>query len=98
MPWPEMSPVETHRRLRATDDYGRQFRFMHWGTTTDNLLSYLFRYGDAATITAEFLHQPDDYPPVLGQVFVAELPERELLLILHEAICCLRQGEWVRGW
>jgi hypothetical protein len=93
-PHPESSPQVNHRRLRAGEYEDRsRYVFMDWGPTTDNLASYLFRRGPDAVITFEFWRPTHPRPDELGQVFVAELPERTLLRSLHQAVCVLRSGE-----
>jgi hypothetical protein len=92
-PCPELSPEENHRRLQVAE-YGVSSRyfFMDWGPTTDNLASYLFRRDSVAVITFEFWRPAHPRPDELGRVFVVELPERALLLSLHQAVCVLRSG------
>jgi hypothetical protein len=92
LPWPGLSPEENHRRLVADGyDARRRFRFLDWGPTTDNIRWHIFIRGKDAIITVEFI-RPDHHTPAdLGRVFVAELPERELLLVLHNALSYLRQ-------
>jgi len=91
LPHLELSPEENHRRLWAGGDYD-PYTFMDWGPTTDNLLALLFRCGPTAIITVEFCRRSHPRPDELGRVFVAELPEREVLRALHQAVCVLRSG------
>jgi hypothetical protein len=65
---------------------------LDWGPTTDNVQSFLFRRGPDAVITFEFCRESHPRPEEVGQVFVAQLPERELLRVLHQAVCALRRG------
>jgi hypothetical protein len=92
-PHAELSPEDNHRRLQAGEyeDRSRYF-FMDWGPTTDSVSSYLFRRGTDAIITFEFWRPTHPRPDERGRVFVAELPERELLRSLHQAVCVLRSG------
>lgn len=93
LPYPELSPEENHRRLSAGEyESCSPYRFLDWGPTTDNLLALLFRRGPVAIVTVEFWRQTHPRPDELGQVFVAELPERDLLRSLHQAVCVLRSG------
>ena len=92
-PHPELSPEGNHRRLQDGEYEDRcRYFFMDWGPTTDNVASYLFRRGADAVITFEFWRPTHPRPDELGRVFVAELPERELLRSLHQAVCVLRSG------
>lgn len=91
-PWPDLSPAENHRRLLETNDHRRQrHRFLDWGPTTDNVAAFLFLRDRDAIITFEFGRPTHHKPEDLGHVFVAELPERELLRVLHAAASYLRQ-------
>jgi hypothetical protein len=94
LPYPELSPEENHRRLWAAE-YGdrSQYTFMDWGPTTDNMFALLFRRGPDAILTVEFCRPTHVRPDELGQVFVSELPEREVLRVLHQAVCILRSGK-----
>ena len=91
LPWPDLPPEENHRRLLADDESRWRFRFLDWGPTTDNVLWHIFIRGKNAIITAEFCRPTHHNPADLGRVFVAELPERELLLVLHNTVSYLRQ-------
>lgn len=93
LPHPDLSPAENHRRLQAGEyEDRRPYRFMNWGPTTDNLCALLFRRGADAIITFEFCRPPHPRPDELGQVFVAEALEREVLRVLHQAVCVLRSS------
>jgi len=93
LPAPDLSPEENHRRVRETRYHDRiRFVFMDWGPTTDNLRSFLFRRGLDAVITFEFPRETHPRRDEIGRVFVAELPERQLLHALHQAACVLRSG------
>jgi hypothetical protein len=89
-PYPELSIEDNYRRLRAeaeedNTDY-RAYGFMDdWGPTADNVGMLLFREGGTAYLPFAFLRPDHHDPSELGRVFVAELPERELALVLHEA-------------
>ena len=87
MPYPELPVAENFRRLRAEDDNTDYlaYLFMDWGPTADNVSMLLFREGGTAYLPFAF-HRPDHHDPSgLGRVFVAELPERELARVLHDA-------------
>jgi hypothetical protein len=81
-------PKLLYRKLcdEANDDgLVDHFRFMSWGPTADNVRMLIFREGDTAILPFEF-HRPDHHKPrERGQVFVAELPWRELAEVLHNA-------------
>lgn len=90
LPFPNLPPGETHRRLLAYDDGSRErFWFPHWGPTTDNILAHLFRDGDRIFIPFEFWRDEHQLPKHLGTVFVAELNETELLSVLQRMIDAL---------
>lgn len=93
LPYPELTPEENHRRLWA-EEYGERsrFTFMDWGPTTDNLFALLFRRNADAIITVEFCRKTHPRPDEIGRVFVAVLPERDVLRALHQAVCVLRSG------
>lgn len=98
-PYPELSIEENFRQLLveaeagATGDYAyRDYLFMDWGPTSDNVSSCLFREGETVHIAFSFWRESHHDPSELDKVFVAELPERELLLILHRAAWDLAQG------
>jgi hypothetical protein len=77
----------------AEDNRGYlSYRFMAWGPTTDNVRAVLFREGDTASMPFSFWRESHHDPAELGRVFVAELPERELLWVLHEAAWALAWG------
>ena len=93
LPYPDLSPEENHRRLWAAEyGGGSQFAFLDWGPTTDNLLALLFRRGQDVIITVQFGRATHPRPEEIDRVFVAELPERELLRSLHQAVGVLRSG------
>jgi hypothetical protein len=89
----DMSPEENHRRLCLVEyEFCRPYIFMDWGPTTDNLRSFLFRRSQDAIITVEFSRTTHSRPDELGQVFMTVLPQRDVLRILHQAVCVLRRG------
>ena len=93
LPHPGLSPVETHRRLLAVDDGSReQFWFPHWGPTTDNIGGHVFREGERLGITLEFWRETHLPEHERGQVFVAELPEAELIGVLEQMLGALGCG------
>jgi hypothetical protein len=89
--YPGLSITDNYRRLRAEEDNSDYlaFRFMDWGPTADNVGMLLFREGGTAFLPFAFRRPDHHEPSELGQVFVAELPERELAAVLHEAAWCL---------
>ncbi len=88
-PYPELSVTDNYRRLRSdaeTDNSEyRSYEFMDWGPTSDNVGMLLFREGGMAFLPFSFLRADHHVPSERSQVFVAELPERELASILHDA-------------
>ena len=93
MPFPGLSPAETHRRLLASDDGSRErFWFPHWGPTTDNILAHLFRDREQIFIPFEFWREEHHLPEQLGMIFVAELIEAELLSVLQRVVDTLNES------
>jgi|GEM_PF-3482206 len=88
-PYPELSPADNHRRLctdaKTDNSEYLDYRFMDWGPTADNVRMHLFREGDTAFLPFSFWRAGHHKPAELGQVFVAELPWRELAAVLHDA-------------
>lgn len=91
-PYPELSPAENYVRLRAgatreAQVFDSGYRFMDWCETTDNFRAHL--YIDSGVASIPFSFQPTGHHDAseLGQVFVAELPERELIRVIHQAAC-----------
>ncbi|MBC7301866.1 MAG: hypothetical protein H5T78_13020 [Nocardia sp.] len=91
LPFAGLSAVATHRRFgtAAADDpiceLREQFWFLHWGPTTDNLQTYVFRDGDHLVITFQFWREAHllDHPEHAGQVFKVEIEPAELAEILE---------------
>jgi hypothetical protein len=89
-PYPDVDPAEAHRRLLAVGDGSReQFWFPRWGPTTDNVIAHVFRAGDRLVIPFEFWRPAHPRPEELGRVFVAELPEAELVGVLEQMLAAL---------
>ena len=89
-PFPHADAAEAHRRLLAIDDGSReQFWFPRWGPTTDNVTAHVFRVGDRLAIPFEFWRPAHPQPEELGKVFVAELPEVELVSVLEQMLTVL---------
>jgi hypothetical protein len=94
LPFPGLSPAETHRRLLAVDDGSReQFWFPRWGPTTDNVVGHVFRVGDRLLVTLEFWRETHPVPEERGVVFVAELPEAEFVGVLEQMLAALGCSE-----
>ena|SRR5687768_5293427 len=96
-PDPSLSIAENHRRLCAAANVGDNaeylaYRFMDWGETTDNVIAHLFLEDGVASIPFSFWRKEHHDPAELGEVFVAELPERELLRLIHETAWTLALG------
>ncbi|MFF2086816.1 hypothetical protein ACFVVM_23835 [Nocardia sp. NPDC058176] len=91
LPFAGLSPVATHRRFgTATDDdpigeMREQFGFLHWGPTTDNVQTFVFRDGDHMVITLQFWRAAHllDHPEHVGRVFEVEIESAELADILE---------------
>jgi hypothetical protein len=100
-PYPDLSVEDNYRRLLAdaeTDNTEyRSYRFMDWGPTADNVGMLLFREGGAAYLPFSFLRPDHHAPSERGKVFVAELPEWELALVLHDAAWALMLDWAVRS-
>jgi hypothetical protein len=91
LPWPDLSPAQTHNRLHEMDDgTAERFWALNWGPTTDNVYALLFRQGQNVILTFEFWRPSHHNPADLGKVFTVELPERELLRVLHMTSVFLR--------
>src|SRR5688572_23806828 len=90
-PFPELSPAEKHRKLLAAakgdGDNTRhlQYRFIDWGPTALNGRAHLFVSDGIASSPFSFWRPGHHEPTGPGQIFVAELPERELVRVLHQA-------------
>jgi hypothetical protein len=90
-PYPDQPAEQVHRLLDAAADGSvESCRFMQWGPTTDNITAFIFRGDETVYITASFHRPTHPRPEELGRVFHAEIPERELILILHRAARDLR--------
>ncbi len=91
LPFAGLSPVATHQRFKtATDDdpiceLREQFWFLHWGPTTDNLVTYVFRDGDHLVITLQFWREAHllDHPEHVGRVFEVKIEPAEFAGILE---------------
>ncbi len=89
-PLPGVDAAEAHRALLAADDGSRErFWFPRWGPTTDNVTAHVFRVGDRVVIPFAFWRPEHPRPEERGQVFVAELPEAELLRVLRQTLAVL---------
>lgn len=89
-PFAGMPPAEIHRWLLELDDGSReQFWFPLWGPTTDNISGHVFRDGESLSITLEFWRETHKPTEERGEVFVAEVPEAELICVLEQMIIAL---------
>jgi hypothetical protein len=94
-PHPELSVADNHRRLLVYAEAGDNrdhltYRFMcNWGPTADNVMAHVFLEGRRAYLPFSFWREHHHDPSELGQVFVVELPEREVLWVLHKAAWAL---------
>ncbi|CAN99121.1 MULTISPECIES: hypothetical protein [Sorangium] len=85
LPFPALSPAETHRRLLAADSGAReQFWFPRWEPTTDNVLGHVFRIGDRLDVTLEFSRETHPIPEERGVDFVAAPLEAGLVGVLEQ--------------
>jgi hypothetical protein len=88
-PCPELSVADNYRRLRTAAETDNTefltYRFMDWGPTADNVGMLLFREEGTAYLPFSFWRPDHHVPSELGKVFVAELPEWELMRVLHDA-------------
>jgi hypothetical protein len=88
-PFRDLTPADNHHQLctEASEDNSRylDYRFMDWGPTADNVRMHYFREGDTAFLPFSFWRADHHDRAELGQVFVAELPWRELASVLHDA-------------
>ena len=76
LPFPGLSPAETHRQLLAVGYESRsRFLFPYWGPTTDNLLGHLFRVGDRLAFTFEFWRDTHPVSAERGVVFSPNYPK-----------------------
>lgn len=90
-PFPDLSISETHRRLiERDDDFRWQFCFLNWGPTTDDVSAHMFRVGSQIFISLEFVRPQHLEPDKLEKIFVAELPESELLSVLKQVTDALK--------
>ncbi|MBX3397105.1 MAG: hypothetical protein KF873_00070 [Gemmataceae bacterium] len=91
-PFPDLTPIETHRRLVELDDGSREkYWFPHWGPITDNVTGHLFRIGEQVTITLDFWRNTHSIPEERGVPFAIELPEKELIEVLEQTLTVLER-------
>jgi hypothetical protein len=92
-PYPERSVADNYRRLQADAETNNReylaYRLMDWGPTADNVGMLLFREDGTAYLPFSFWRPDHHVPSELGRVFVAELPEWELAVVLHDAAWAL---------
>ena len=94
LPYPDSSPEENHQCVRASGyEAHSRYRFMFWGPTTDNLISYRFTRASNSILTFEFWRDTHVLAEEIGRVFVSELPTQELSSILRQGSHVLRRGE-----
>lgn len=92
-PFPELSPVETHKRLCSIDDRLREYYwFFQWGPTTDGFSSLIFRSAEQVHLTFEVRQEIHPYPTTgdIGEIFAVTLPEQDLLTILEQTAAALK--------
>jgi hypothetical protein len=88
-PFPELSVEDNYRRLLANAEADNaeylSYQFMDWGPTADNVGMLLFQEEGTAYLPFSFLRADHHATEERGKVFVAELPEWELVRVLHDA-------------
>jgi hypothetical protein len=94
LPFPGLSPEETHRHIRNLNDDTRErfesFWFLHWGPTTDAVSSYVFRTGLQLFITFEFWQETHPIPEERNVIFVADVLETEFIGVLKQMLTTLK--------
>ncbi|MGL6074967.1 MAG: hypothetical protein ACRC8S_12475 [Fimbriiglobus sp.] len=95
-PHPSLSVADNYRRLRdeAKEDNTEylSYRFMDWGPTADNVAMLMFRENGTVHLPFSFVWPDGQDPSELGKIYVAELPEWELAMTLHNAAWELMWG------
>jgi len=93
-PFPRLEPAELHRHLVALDDgLSWHYRFPDWGPTTDGVRGHIFRTDDQLVFPFEFWRANHPIAGERGVVFVAELPQAELVDVLEQMLAVLESGE-----
>jgi hypothetical protein len=94
LPFPGLSPEETHRHIRNLDDDSRErfesFWFLRWGPTTDAVSSNVFRTGARLSITFEFWRETHPIAEERSIVFVANVLETEFIGVLKQMLTTLK--------
>lgn len=91
-PFPDLTPIETHRRLLELDDGSREkYWFPQWGPITDNVCGHVFRIGGQIAITLEFWRNTHSIPEERGVPFIIELPEKVLIEVLEQMLNVLER-------
>lgn len=89
-PDPGLSIEEAHRRLLEVGcGSSEPFRFPSWGPTTDNVRGHLLQTGKSLSLALEFWREEHRPAEERGVVFVAEIPEAELIDVLERLIAAL---------
>jgi hypothetical protein len=88
-PFPGRPLVAQHRLLASVDDgSAEQFWFMHWGPTTDNCETFVFRFDSELAITCRNLDEPI-IQGVTSRILEARVTENELVDLLLNASSAL---------
>ncbi|WP_433119724.1 hypothetical protein [Micromonospora sp. CA-246542] len=83
-PFPERSPEETFRRLKADQcELREQYWLLHWSEIVDNVESYAYLDDDLVIVFAFQGASPS--PGDLGKVFVARVPPDNFAATLDQA-------------
>ncbi len=83
--------LDAHRWCRGDDSGGAErFWFMHWGPTTDNVITFLFELDGQMVITSQFWRSTHEPKSELGAVHEASLDRAELIDLLKQAVDVLR--------
>ncbi|CRK58374.1 hypothetical protein [Alloactinosynnema sp. L-07] len=95
-PFADLSPAAAHRRLAAatTEEeelFRERFWIFHWGPTTDNLRTFVFRDGDELVLTFQFWREAHlrEHPEHAEAVFAVAIPAAEFVGILDGLVACL---------
>lgn len=93
LPFPGLSPEETHRHICNLDDDSRErfesFWFLRWGPTTDAVSSNVFWTGARLSIAFEFWRETHPIPEELNVIFVADVLETEFIGVLKQMLAAL---------
>jgi hypothetical protein len=79
--------IQAHKELRSDQtNLPEEFQFMHWGPTTDNLISFLFKRENHLIITSEFWRSTHRPANEIGLITETRLLQGDLVNTLAQAI------------